>query len=161
MNDRERLLDELARAHAGDPWHGPSRRAVLADVTLDEAIRRPAGGAHGIWALVLHMRAWTNEVARRLGGAAPAEPEEGDYPPVPSSPTTEAWTAAVRSVDDAHARIRSVLERFPVERLDDIIGDERVPALGSGVTYRAMLHGLAQHDAYHTGQVAILKKMYR
>jgi hypothetical protein len=29
------------------------------------------------------------------------------------------------------------------------------------MTYRVMLHGLAQHDAYHTGQIALLKRIYR
>ena len=40
-------------------------------------------------------------------------------------------------------------------------GAERDAPSGSGVTHREMLHGLAQHDAYHTGQCSILKRLYR
>lgn len=160
MSDREALLAELQHGHDGDPWHGPSRSRVLADVTLDEAVRQPAGDAHGIWALALHMWAWTREVTRRLAGNPAREPAEGDWPPVPS-PSADAWARMRRSLDDAHAELTAAVRAFPPERLDDVFGDERNPPLGSGVTYRAMLHGLAQHDAYHTGQIAILKRLYR
>jgi hypothetical protein len=34
----------------------------------------------------------------------------------------------------------------------------RDPAQGTGVSYATMLQGLLQHDAYHLGQVALLKK---
>jgi len=33
MTEIERIVRELEEAHAGNPWHGPSRRTVLADVT--------------------------------------------------------------------------------------------------------------------------------
>ena len=160
MCKRETLLEELRHAHDGDPWHGPSRSSVLADVTVEEAARHPGGDAHGIWELVLHMRAWTLEVARRLGGAPARMPPEGDWPPVPR-PSADAWSAARLSLDDAHEAVAAALRALPPERLADTVGTDRDAPLGAGVTYAAMLHGLAQHDAYHTGQIAILKRIYR
>jgi uncharacterized damage-inducible protein DinB len=156
----DRFVRELQHAHAGDPWHGPSRAHVLADITVEEAARHPGGTAHGIWELVLHMHAWTREVTRRLSGAAPRMPAEGDWPPVPE-PTGETWDAALRSLDVAHAEITTALRTFDPARLDEPVGTDRDAPLGAGVTYRAMLHGLAQHDAYHTGQISILVRMYR
>ena len=32
--------------------------------------------------------------------------------------------------------------------------------MGTGVTYYDLLHGLAQHDTYHAGQIAVLKKAF-
>jgi uncharacterized damage-inducible protein DinB len=130
---------------------------VLADVTASDAARRPGGDTHSIWELVLHMRAWTNEVTRRLAEGSPRLPDEGDWPPAPE-PTADAWVATLRSLDEAHERLIATLRNFAPERLDERVGSARDAPLGSGVSYRAMLHGLAQHDAYHTGQVAILKK---
>ena len=46
-------------------------------------------------------------------------------------------------------------------RLDERAGSPEELSAGGGVTYRVMLHGLAQHDAYHTGQIALLKRIYR
>lgn len=160
MSELERLLVELQHAHDGDPWHGPSRNKVLADITVDEAARHPGGDVHGIWELVLHMRAWTSEVARRLGGAPARMPAEGDWPPVGEF-SADAWTAAKASLDDAHRQLTAALLALPADRLDDRVGTDRDAPLGAGVTYREMVHGLAQHDAYHTGQIAILKRLYR
>src|SRR5687768_3502173 len=101
-NSTSDLVDEIRHAHNGDPWHGPSRSHVLADVTVAEAARHPGGEAHRIWELVLHMRAWTNEVQRRLVEGNPGLPDEGDWPPVPES-TPQAWAETLRSLDEAHA----------------------------------------------------------
>jgi uncharacterized damage-inducible protein DinB len=157
MAEKDDILTELRLAHDGEPWHGPSRAQVLADVTLEEAVRRPSpgGGGHTIWELVLHMRAWTREVARRVREGAPGVPEEGDYPPV-GAPSAAAWRAAVESLDAAHAQVVEAIGEMSDAQLD-----QRVGGSAGGATHRMMLHGLAQHDAYHTGQIAILKKIYR
>lgn len=154
------LLAELRHGHDGDPWHGPSRNHVLADVTVEEASRQPEGDAHGIWAITLHMSSWTREVAQRLGGRRPRMPDDGDWPPVPA-PSATSWDDTRRSLDAAHEELASALRTFPPERLDERVGTDRDAPLGAGVTYRAMLHGLAHHDAYHTGQISILLRLYR
>ena len=42
--------------------------------------------------------------------------------------------------------------------MDELVGGIRDQAMGSGQTYRQMLHGLLQHDAYHLGQISLIKK---
>ena len=37
--------------------------------------------------------------------------------------------------------------------------DPRSRPLGTGVSYYELLHGIVQHDAYHAGQIAILKRV--
>ena len=94
LSETDVLLDELRRGHDGDPWHGSSARAILGGITAREAAARPIPGVHSIWAILLHVTAWTNEVSRRLatgvGGAAPAE---GDWPSV--AETTEAESGRI------------------------------------------------------------------
>lgn len=160
MSGRDRLLKELNQAHDGEPWHGSSRAAILADVTLNEATRHPDGGAHSIWQLVLHMRAWTNEVARRLHEGNPGEPSEGDWPPVGVT-SEDAWREALASLETAHDALSAAVRGLREDQLDERVGGQRDAPLGTGVTLREMLHGLAQHDAYHSGQIALLKRLYR
>jgi uncharacterized damage-inducible protein DinB len=31
--------------------------------------------------------------------------------------------------------------------------------MGAGVSHYELLHGIVQHDAYHAGQIAVLKKI--
>jgi uncharacterized damage-inducible protein DinB len=161
MSEREHILHELEQSHAGEPWHGTSRAALLADVTMDEAARRPGPAGHTIWELVLHMRAWTREVARRVREGAPREPAEGDWPPMGAA-SEDAWEAAVENLTTAHAELIATIRDMSEATLDEVVGGgDRDAPLGSGVSHREMLHGVAQHDAYHSGQIALLKRLYR
>jgi uncharacterized damage-inducible protein DinB len=47
--------------------------------------------------------------------------------------------------------LRKLVESFRDERLDEIVG-------GENYSRYVLLHGLVQHDLYHAGQIAILKK---
>jgi uncharacterized damage-inducible protein DinB len=161
LSQSEFFVDQLKRAHAGDPWHGSSRAALLADVTADEARRRPAPSVHSIWELVLHMTAWTREVTRRLQGRNAAEPEMGDWPALPPVPDDAAWQAALSALDAAHVALRDTVRGLDAARLAERVGDERNAALGTGVTVAQTINGLVQHDAYHSGQIAVVKKLLR
>jgi uncharacterized damage-inducible protein DinB len=151
-----RLDDQVARAIAGEPWHGSSIAAILSGVDAATAGRRPLSGAHTIWELALHLTGWTREVTRRLGGAAPGVPPEGDWPPAPA-PDPADWARARADLDAAHRELRAALARFPAARLHETISAPGATAQDA-VTYYQTLLGLVQHDAYHAGQIAILKK---
>lgn len=157
------LSDELRKGYGDDPWHGPATTSLLQDVTAEEAASRPIPDAHGIWEIVLHMTGWLNEVRRRLSGGEPAMPEAGDWPE-PSEITEASWQAdrsrlekAVRDLLDTLAG----LDEEDLDRLKGSIEEVRNPALGSGVTHRAMINGVVQHNAYHSGQIALLRKALR
>jgi hypothetical protein len=153
----EHILDSLRQSLSGDPWHGAAVATLLADVPPGDAIAHPVPGAHSIIELVLHLAAWTQEVGSRLRGNPPALPAIGDWPAWDGD-AGRAWDSAQRTLDEAHADLLRFVERLPVGRLSDRIGDSREPALGTGVTVAAMLAGLAQHNAYHGGQIMILKR---
>lgn len=155
------LLKQMAATNLGDPWYGTSRSDILDDVTATQAASHPIGGAHSIWELVLHMSAWTGEVLRRLGGSEPAEPAEGDWPGVPANATAAAWHKALANLEAAHAELQDAAQDLPIRRWHEPVGKHRDAPIGSGVTIGEMLVGLAQHDAYHTGQIALLLKSLR
>ncbi len=156
--EKNRIDNELQHALDGDPWHGSSLLALLADVDAAAAAARPIPNAHSIWEIVLHAAAWAGEVARRLRGSEPQLPAEGDWPTVPE-PTPAAWEQAQARLVEAHADLRRALKSLPEERLDEKVGTTRNAPLGTG-SYYYTLHGLAQHDAYHGGQIALLKKAW-
>ena len=158
--DVERVIAELARQHDGDPWHGPSRAAILADVSAGEAAWQPGGGAHSIWELVLHMRSWTREVERRALGGYPAMPVDGDWPAVLDT-SESAWAEAQASLDAAHEHLVGVVRKLGAARISERVGATKGKPDGTGISHRAMLYSLAQHDVYHSGQVALLKRLAR
>lgn len=151
------LRDDLQRAYDGEPWHGPSLMALLGDIAATEAHAHAVDGAHSIWELVLHMAGWMREGARRLRGAAPALPADGDWPAPPTEADSVAWRNALAALAAAHAELLAALDDSPAERLDALIGTSDGPA----ITCAGMIRGFAQHHAYHGGQIALLRKAVR
>jgi uncharacterized damage-inducible protein DinB len=151
------IAGQIRMAHDGSAWHGPGLSEILTDVDAADAAARPVAGAHTIWELVLHMTAWTREVARRLEGGEPSLPAEGDWPLV--GPVSDrSWDTARAALAEAHDALARSVDGFPAARLAAGVGAQRDAPLGTGVSFAEMLHGLAQHDAYHGGQVSLLKK---
>lgn len=149
------LVDLLQHAWDGDPWHGPSLRAVLERLDAPTAAMRPLAGRHTAWELARHLTAWTGEVERRLGGALAGEPAEGDWPAV-SDTSAAAWQATVDALAAANRSLIAAVARQPDSRWAERVGDLRDPAAGTGVSYGVMIVGLATHHAYHAGQLALL-----
>jgi uncharacterized damage-inducible protein DinB len=153
MSETTRIADQLRRAFHGDAWHGDSLLEILDGVTAAQASARPIPHAHTIWELVLHIAAWDGAVRRRLGGEALELSDEQNFPPVRDT-SEAAWRKGVDRVRQVHDELMRAVSEFPDARLD-----ERVPGKqGAHYTYYYMLHGVAQHEAYHAGQIALLKK---
>jgi uncharacterized damage-inducible protein DinB len=152
MTEIERILDQLKRAFEGDAWHGPSVHESLAGVTAAQAHARPLASAHSIWELVHHIAVWESVGRRRLeGDRAPIDissPE--DWPPADDQ-SEAAWEQAKAALDRGHEDLREAISRVPESRLDERIFD------GMSTVY-VTLHGVIQHDLYHAGQIAMLKK---
>jgi uncharacterized damage-inducible protein DinB len=156
MSELDRIIDQMERAFDGDAWHGPSVIAALAGVTTPQATAHPIPQAHSIWQIVLHLISWKNEVRRRIGGADPASPIEGDWPEA-GRRDPAAWSATLATLRVAHDALVAAARTLTDERLNDMVGTKRDPALGTG-TYYVLLHGSVQHDIYHAGQISLLKK---
>jgi uncharacterized damage-inducible protein DinB len=152
MTEIERILDQLKRAYEGNAWHGPSVREALAGVTAQQAHARPIANAHSIWELVHHIAVWEGAGRRRLEGdrAAIDISSPDDWPP--ANDTSEAaWERAKAALDRGHEALRQEIERVGESRLDE-------PVLEGMSTVYVTLHGVIQHDLYHAGQIAMLKK---
>jgi uncharacterized damage-inducible protein DinB len=152
-----RIIDQLEREHAGDPWHGSPLRQILEGIDHEQAAQRPLAGAHTIWELVLHMISWKNEVRRRIAGAPAAVPLEGDWP-APPGPSREAWRETLAALEASHRALVSAVAGLPEEKLFQPTHDPRDRESGAGVDHYVLLHGIVQHDVYHAGQIALLKK---
>ncbi len=150
MEEIKRLADQLKRAYEGEAWHGPSLREVLAGVTAEMAAKKPLPHAHSIWEIVLHIAAWEKAVRRRLEGEVVTLSDEEDWPPVNDTSET-AWKNALATLENDNRQLRETILRLNDARLNDI-----VPGKNYSAYY--MLHGVIQHDLYHAGQIAILKK---
>ena len=152
MTEIDRIRDQLKRAYEANAWHGPSVKEVLNGVTAAQAHARPLPNAHTIYELARHIAVWDDVGRRRLEGD-PAEvvissPEDW---PAPDDTSEAAWEHAKAALDRAHQDLVEAISRVPESRLDE-------PILAGKSTVYVTLHGVIQHDLYHAGQIAMLKK---
>lgn len=159
MNRREELLDTLRRSFDGGAWHGPALSEVLADVSAEEARWKPAQHVHSIWEITLHVAGWANEVAARLGGRKPQEPDGGDWPECGCA-DNDGWEDAMQRVFAARDALLAAVRALGEEDLDRVIGSPD-SSVGEGVSAYGTALGVAQHNAYHAGQIAVVKKQAR
>ena len=178
-NELQRIADLLDLAGSGDAWHGPPLDATLSGITPVQAVARPIPNGHCIWEITLHIAVWDRVVARRFRGEvfepsaaedwpAPTITVDGSErsivgmvpprarPPMPSergkpSPVDASWNAVVDDVRVARAELRAAIVAFDPARLFDTVR-------GKHYSYYVMAHGIIQHDLYHAGQIALLRK---
>ncbi len=151
MTETHRINSQLKRAYQGEAWHGPSLRELLNGVTAEQAAAKPIPNAHSIWDLVNHIIAWEQIVKTRLEGKALAEiADEMNFPPV--TDTSEAvWQATLQSLAASNQSLRDSIRQIDDARLEEMVEGASYPVY-------ALLHGAIQHDLYHAGQIALLKK---
>jgi uncharacterized damage-inducible protein DinB len=153
MSQTARLADQIRRAFEGDAWHGDSVLEILADVDAATAAARPIKNAHSIWEILLHMAAWDGAVVRRTGGTAVQLTGEQNFPSVKDT-SEAAWRKTVEQAKRAHDELVKAVMAFPDSRLQ-----EQVPGKTQDYyNFYYMFSGIVQHELYHAGQIALLKK---
>jgi uncharacterized damage-inducible protein DinB len=145
------IADQLRHAFEGDAWHGPAVLELLEDVDAATAAAKPLPDVHSIWELVLHVEVWDGAALRRLAGERFQPEGTANFPLVTKRRTDAAWRKAVAHAKRTHDLLVKTVAALPESRLR-----ERVP--GKKYDFYFMLHGIAQHEVYHAGQIAILKK---
>ena len=148
MRAIERLLEQLNAAYGGPAWHGPALRELLEGVTQEQARARPVADAHSILEIVVHVRTWMDAVAERLAGSERELTTEEDW----SDVARTLWPAVLEELDHAESRVCDAVARLRPEQLDQ-------PVAGKRYSHYTLVHGVIQHNLYHAGQIALLKKV--
>ena len=136
-------------AHTEDGWIHPLKDAV-ADVTLEQALYKPAADVASIWEVTAHTTPYLYDVLRVLRGEERVQHE--DWHTV--SDTSERAWLSLRS--DLLAGIEQLGEE--IAKLKE--GDFLVAPPNRKTPRWELLTDIAVHDAYHAGQIIKLKQLY-
>lgn len=150
MTEVKRIQDQLKRAFEKDAWHGPAVMEVLTGVTAKQAAARSIPNAHSIWEITLHISGWVGVLKSRVEGKWMDLPEEGDWPSVEDA-SPAAWEKTLKLLNTRHAGLQIAISKLSDKKLGK-------PIAKGKSTFYASLHGIIQHDLYHAGQMAVLKK---
>lgn len=151
----EDVKRSVFRVRDADPLYGgPSLSEVVADIDADGALFRTGKHGHSIWEIVLHAAFWRREVAHALSKGEIDRmariPE--DWPSLPQHRDEAAWRADRELLDESERALLVALDGFAVSDWS------ASPKEGGDWSLGQLAIGLIAHDAYHIGQVVLLKK---
>ena len=77
-------------------------------------------------------------------------PDEMNFPPVNDS-SEIAWQTTLQALAASNQALRDAIRKIDDAKLEEIVPE-------ANYSIYALLHGVIQHDLYHAGQIALLKK---
>lgn len=151
-----RLIARTMQPPRGSAWHGgPTPSGALRGVNAEQARWTPRGGRQSIWRLTLHIAYWKYTIRRHIEGDIPRFPRSpANFPALPRVADAAAWKADRVLLAEEHRLLLKALARLEGKSLG------RRPATGKRWTWGEMAIGILLHDAYHTGQIQQLKRIY-
>lgn len=149
-NEINRLLKQFAELQHGDHWTDNSFKQVLHGVDHAVAMKTIDGKTNSIWMLVAHITYWRTSVVNRLTGSVNPPPFQDFH--LPDEANAENWNQALHDFEAAYHLLRNAIHHFNEDNLDK-------PSVREGQTNYESMIGCLQHDAYHLGQMMILKKV--
>ena len=152
MDSDKQLRQQLAKAL---DWHEAHADldASVKDFAADLRGKVPDGLPHSAWQLLEHIRIalWDIvEFCRNARHKSPAWPE-GYWPKTAAPPSEEAWEQSIHAVHENLESMRKLITDPKHDLLAPLPG-------GSGQTLLREALLIADHNAYHLGQLVLVRK---
>ena len=147
----QQLAADLEALQSGECWIGYNANEILDDIDFETAQWRSHEKGNSIWQLVNHISFWREVVAARLNSRKYAPTEKTGLEDI-IVVDAQAWHEAKSHFEEASRRLHKAILNFDNDRLLDLL-DSRAG------TYYYNITGLIQHDAFHLGQIMLLKRM--
>lgn len=147
------IITTLQNTLTGEPWYGRSVVTMLEEIDASTAYKKPNSNAHSLADLLYHIITWAEFTLRRLEGDN--EKDDRYFEPLdwrPIDPAVHTWQAGIKQFNQLNQQIVDILQTKDDAFLKEIVDYREY-------NFRFLLHGYIQHNIYHIGQVAYLKKL--
>ena len=151
--DEKVLRDYLGRALSWHEAHVDWKKAVTGIPVKDRG-KRPKGAEHSPWELLEHMRLATWDILEFSRDPKHVSPDwpAGYWPKKPAPPNAAAWEKSVKALDHDLEEMRKLVNDPKTDLLAAIEG-------GSGQTVLREALLIADHNAYHLGQLVLVRRL--
>lgn len=146
---REQLVALLKGGNAHVDFDG-----AISDLAPALRGRRPDGHPHSPWELLEHMRIAQWDIldfSRNPKHVSPDWPS-GYWPPSPEPPTGEAWDNSLAAFHKDLSEMIALVNDPAVDLMAKIPGGD-----GQTILREALL--VADHNAYHLGQMVVVRRL--
>ena len=153
MKSEASLREQLVALLDWKDAHATFDRSVEG-VPLEDRGKVPDGATHSLWQIVEHLRLAQKDILDFCVNPAYEEPDwPDDYWPLnPVPPSDEAWDAAILAYREDRVRVMELAKDTSLDLFT------RIPH-GTGQTYLREILLVADHNAYHIGQIVLLRRL--
>ncbi len=135
----------------GLPWLDINITDTLKTISAQQAAIKK-GDSNSIWQIVNHMIHWRKANLQRVKGIITPAPNNNFVDEV-HDVSDGAWKSTLDKLEQSQKEILAFLNKTDVQTLNKIYAP-------NGFSYYEHLQGILQHDAYHLGQIVLLKKIF-
>lgn len=151
--DENSLREQLSRALDWGEAHVDWKKAVKGVPTKEQG-KRPKGSPHSPWELLEHLRIATWDILEFSRDRKHKSPDwpSGYWPTKPEPPNASAWQRSVKALEHDLDQMRQLVNDPQIDLLAPIPG-------GSGQTVLREALLIADHNAYHLGQLVLVRRL--
>ena len=149
----QKIVEKIREVYEGNPWFGRSARELLSEVDEKVAFEKPSG-QHSILELLWHMNIWKEFTISRLRPDNKKQLEyfdKNDWQVLDHSDKT-LWKQALDRYNDLHKELLYFIAQQKDELLSQTVSEKKYD-------FRKLLYGAIDHDIYHLGQIAYIRKL--
>ncbi|MEW6196909.1 MAG: DinB family protein [Bacteroidota bacterium] len=139
------LVEKVQNFYNGEPYYGDPILKVLNGINSEKSLTRVGKNAHNIAELLAHIIGWEEYVIKQFKGNKEFQMEQNfsfDWSRIDKNEKS-LWASLTAKLDEIHGELISILK------------DDKYD-FGKRAT---MVNNMMEHDIYHLGQIAILKKI--
>jgi uncharacterized damage-inducible protein DinB len=147
------IIRNLQNINTGQPWYGRPVYEMLEEIDPAIVYTKPNENSHSLMDLLYHMITWAEFTLKRIEGDKEKDMaafEKLDWREI--DPAMHTWEKGLSEFKAIHKKIAELLDKKDDEFLKENVDYRKY-------NFRFLLNGLIQHNIYHIGQVAYLKKL--
>lgn len=152
--EMQSIISNLKRVNSDEPWFGRAVYTILDEIDPSIVHKKPNDNSHSLIELLWHMNTWAEFTLKSIDKAGKeniSAIEKMDWREI--DPTIHTWQKGLAEFKKINEQIIALLEKKDDAFLKEMVDQRKY-------NFRFMLNGLIQHNIYHLGQVAYVKKLF-
>lgn len=153
MTNQQHLKNRLAKLLSSNEAHVPFRDAIN-ELSFDDCILKPHGFPYSIYDLVFHCKVTQRDILQYVKNPHHISPEwpSGYWPEKNHTPNAQIWQDNVEGFLSDQKEMISIINNPETDLFE-------IYANGSGHDLFREVMVLCDHNAYHVGQIVLIRKI--
>ena len=151
---KEELIDQFSTCYDQNGWFVAVRNAIDG-VNVEQAAWKPSDNVNCIWEMLSHITYYNNAYLQRFRGVDfEYDVESNDETFSVGEYDEDAWQADIERFDTVMTEWLAALELTDKSKFAELVPNKH------DTTWAELVGVISTHNAYHAGQILLLRKLH-